>query len=384
MITTIFVADSDALEDGRLDAAISFDDYLQTYPRKGEGKVRIINLCNTDRYLSQGYYCSLLAEARHHSVVPSVRVINSLRGEGATLWVEGNEAVALRDAAPFITCMGEAEDATQRRIAARAFRSFPAPILHLTPVTETTGVRVRVRRANLSDLSSAEQDYCLSVFANVSQKHWQRSSKSRKHRWDLAILVDPTEPNPPSDEAALNRFMRAGKKLGIRAQTFTAADLPDLDLFDALFVRETTAIDHHTYRIAQEAENRGLVVIDDPDSILRCCNKVFLHDAFNYSHVSSLKTLMISSADAATEDRLVEELGLPFVLKMPEGSFSRGVFKIDTRETFRSVAGDLLKGSALLLAQEFLFTPFDWRIGVLNGRALYACRYYMARTHWQI
>src|SRR5690606_19840926 len=25
-----------------------------------------------------------------------------------------------------------------------------------------------------------------------------------------------------------------------------------------------------------------------------------------------------------------------------------------------------------------------WRIGVLDGRPLYACRYYMARGHWQI
>jgi glutathione synthase/RimK-type ligase-like ATP-grasp enzyme len=37
-----------------------------------------------------------------------------------------------------------------------------------------------------------------------------------------------------------------------------------------------------------------------------------------------------------------------------------------------------------VLAQEYLYTDFDWRIGVLNGRALYACRYYMARNHWQI
>jgi len=38
----------------------------------------------------------------------------------------------------------------------------------------------------------------------------------------------------------------------------------------------------------------------------------------------------------------------------------------------------------LLVAQEFVPTPFDWRIGVLDGQALYACRYYMARGHWQI
>ncbi|MCL4409680.1 MAG: RimK family alpha-L-glutamate ligase, partial [Gammaproteobacteria bacterium] len=34
--------------------------------------------------------------------------------------------------------------------------------------------------------------------------------------------------------------------------------------------------------------------------------------------------------------------------------------------------------------QEYLPTDFDWRIGVLNNRAIYACKYFMARNHWQI
>jgi glutathione synthase/RimK-type ligase-like ATP-grasp enzyme len=200
----------------------------------------------------------------------------------------------------------------------------------------------------------------------------------------MAILVNPEEAVPPSNEAALNRFIRAGKKLGIRAQTYSAATLPDLEHFDALFLRETTAIDHFSYRIAQEAEDRGLVVIDDPTSILRCCNKVYLHDAFNYSGVSSLRTLIISNTSKETQHQLQEELGLPFVLKMPEGSFSSGVFRIESMAEFERVATELFAGSALLLAQEYLYTPYDWRIGVLNGRALFACRYYMARNHWQI
>jgi glutathione synthase/RimK-type ligase-like ATP-grasp enzyme len=29
-------------------------------------------------------------------------------------------------------------------------------------------------------------------------------------------------------------------------------------------------------------------------------------------------------------------------------------------------------------------SDFDWRIGVLDGEPLYACKYFMARGHWQI
>ncbi|HVL76768.1 MAG TPA: RimK family alpha-L-glutamate ligase, partial [Noviherbaspirillum sp.] len=44
----------------------------------------------------------------------------------------------------------------------------------------------------------------------------------------------------------------------------------------------------------------------------------------------------------------------------------------------------MLQSSELLLAQEFLPTEFDWRIGVLDGRALFVCKYYMAPGHWQV
>ncbi len=40
--------------------------------------------------------------------------------------------------------------------------------------------------------------------------------------------------------------------------------------------------------------------------------------------------------------------------------------------------------SALVLAQEYLYTEFDWRVGVLNNRVIYACKYHMAKNHWQI
>lgn len=44
----------------------------------------------------------------------------------------------------------------------------------------------------------------------------------------------------------------------------------------------------------------------------------------------------------------------------------------------------LLNDSELIIGQQFLPTDFDWRIGVLDKKPLYACRYYMAKDHWQI
>ncbi|MFB0912895.1 MAG: carboxylate--amine ligase, partial [Glaciecola sp.] len=61
-----------------------------------------------------------------------------------------------------------------------------------------------------------------------------------------------------------------------------------------------------------------------------------------------------------------------------------GVFKVNDVEELKNKLEKMLHESALVLVQEYIFTEFDWRIGVLNGRPIYACRYHMARGHWQI
>ncbi len=60
------------------DHVITFEDYLSTEKEDAEHRVRIINLCRSYSYLSDGYYCSLLAEARGHHVIPSVKVLNDI------------------------------------------------------------------------------------------------------------------------------------------------------------------------------------------------------------------------------------------------------------------------------------------------------------------
>jgi glutathione synthase/RimK-type ligase-like ATP-grasp enzyme len=72
------------------------------------------------------------------------------------------------------------------------------------------------------------------------------------------------------------------------------------------------------------------------------------------------------------------------VVKIPDGSFSRGVHKVSSSEEFKRVADELFEETDLLLAQKFLPTEFDWRIGILSGEPLFACQYRMARGHWQI
>jgi len=80
----------------------------------------------------------------------------------------------------------------------------------------------------------------------------------------------------------------------------------------------------------------------------------------------------------------VAGLAFPLVLTIPDGSFSKGVVKVKNEDELQETLKELFKKSSLLLAQEYLYTDYDWRIGVLNNRAIYACKYFMVRDHWQI
>ncbi|MCB1753266.1 MAG: RimK-like ATPgrasp N-terminal domain-containing protein, partial [Gammaproteobacteria bacterium] len=50
-------------------------DYLTGGEYPAQRRLRVINLCRSYRYGRLGYYCSLLAEARGHRVIPQVRTI---------------------------------------------------------------------------------------------------------------------------------------------------------------------------------------------------------------------------------------------------------------------------------------------------------------------
>ncbi len=98
-------------------------------------------------------------------------------------------------------------------------------------------------------------------------------------------------------------------------------------------------------------------------------------------HIPTPKTMIVHKQNI---DQIEKELGLPCILKKPDSAFSMGVSKVETREELLKTIKSLLEDSDLVIAQEFLPTNFDWRIGVCDRRPLYACRYHMADEHWQI
>ncbi|MCH8543093.1 MAG: RimK family protein [Alcanivorax sp.] len=373
---------------------MSAQEYLDSRTSFPAGRVQVINLCRSYRYLSPGYYCSLLAEARGHRVLPSVRTVNDLSRKALYgLHFESFDAALdkamkkHRQDGERLTVkifFGQTEHAGLAELARQIFDQLPCPILQLEFRRRENWTVELVRPLGLQQLKGQEEDAFATALETFNARVWRKVGSRRKYRYDLAMLVNPDEAMPPSDKVALRKFVRAGAQLGINVETIGREDYPRLAEYDALFIRETTALDHHTYQFARKAEQEGMVVMDDPGSILRCTNKIYFAELMQGNKVAVPKTRFLFRDGPVDVAAMVADLGLPVVLKIPDGSFSRGITKADSPEALEAALGDYFRQSAVVLAQEFMYTDYDWRIGVLNNRPLFACQYFMSKGHWQI
>ncbi|MBX3249700.1 MAG: RimK family protein [Myxococcales bacterium] len=350
----------------------------------------VLNLSRRLGYQKIGYYVSLLADARGHRAWPDVTTIQDLKNRsvlrllGARLGpkAEAELSASGQSRCELVAFLGRCVDARWRETAAELFERVPAPCLEAVVARDGEGWRFEEISARaIGELSDPQRQNAERAARAFFRAPDAVNGHGESASFELAILVNPADPEPPSDKNALDRIVAAASRHGFRTTFITKDDYARLSQFDALFIRETTGVNHHTYRFARRAEADGLVVIDDPQSIFRCCNKVYLAEALRRARIATPPTLLV---DRGRLDRVAATLGLPVVLKAPDSAFSKGVFKADSEREIEVIARRLLERSDLIVAQGFVESRFDWRVGVLDGRALYVCRYYMAEGHWQV
>lgn len=352
-------------------------------------RAAVYNMCRRIGYGSVGYYVSLLAAARGHRPMPSVSTSQALghlpllRAASEELEDEIQHALAPLKREEFVLSIYFGRNMAKRydRLARALFNQFPAPILIARFQWERDEWRIAsLRLGNPSEVPEAHRQFAI----ESAEKYFERrhvAPKKSVFRYDLAILWSEDDPNPPSDERAIKRFIHAAARHGIHAEVIGPEDYGRIEEYDALFIRETTAVNHRTYRFATRAAAEGLVVIDDPEAIVRCTNKVYQAELFARHGIPSPRTHVMHEGNV---HELAERVGLPCVLKKPDGAFSLGVVKVSTAQEAQARLEELLEESELVVAQEFVRSDFDWRVGVLDRKALFLCRYHMARGHWQI
>ena len=377
-------------------AVISPRVYLSNDTWQRVETLRVINLCSSYADQSLGYYISLIAAARSHRITPDVVAIKDMASRATRKRLSERyseliqQAFADVEGTEFLFPIIFEQPLLPRnaQLAKLLSRSLGSPLL-----------KIRMRRtANGSNSSKWEigsikplglreaiktypeaMDQAVPAF--FSKRRFQ-NIKLPSYRYDLAILVNPEEENPPSCPKALDQIQQAAEKRGFYVERITARDRKRIPEFDALLIRETTAVDHHTYRISRDAVTEGLVVIDDPWSILRCANKIYLYERLARARVRQPKAWLFY---AGTDWRIAyPDLPFPLVIKRPEGCFSTGVFRVENETELDAMLATLFEEMDVVIGQEFLPSEFDWRIGVLNHQPLFACKYFMATGHWQV
>ena len=368
---------------------ISSQEYLTNPKFSLLKKARVFNLCKDYSYQSKGYYVSLLAEARGHLAIPTVKNIVDLKALKLVRIVSNEFDDTIQQSLKNIKSQeftlsiyfGQNVAQKYKELSALFYRHFQVPFLR---VTFNHTIKWNIQSIHVISEAEIPLEHIESVkeFANqyFSKKRYD-TPKLTKSDFDLAILVNPNDPAPPSNAKALKKFIDLAEKMNIYAEIIEPKDLSRLTSFDALFIRQSTEVNNEAYTFVRKAQQEGIAIIDYPDAILKCCNKVYMAEALNNANIATPKTIIVHKDN---RDFVLESIGLPCVLKAPDSTFSFGVKKATTEAEYNVLVTNMLKESDLIIAQEFCPSDYDWRIGILDDKPFFACKYYMAKGHWQI
>lgn len=377
------------IEGIKLVAARSYltDSYYAKLP-----KAKVFNLCRYYRYQSTGYYVSLLAAARGHKPLPDITTIQDFKSQ-TIIRIASDEldqciqkSLAHIRSKEFVISIYFGRNLAKQHdtLSQHLFQQFQSPFLRAFFVFNEKNEKWFLQNINpipASEIPAEHRPFVVDVAQGYFMGRRRIVKRRSQYHYDLAILYDPKEPEPPSDGRALKHLMHAAEALGMHTELIAKDDYGRLPEFDALFIRETTSVNHHTYRFSRRAAAKQLVVIDDPESILKCTNKVFLAELFEKNRVLAPQTVIVHKDNAR---EVADHLGLPCILKQPDSSFSQGVQKVEAVDDLRYQVSRLLEKSDLIIAQEYLPTDFDWRVGIFDRQPIFVCKYFMAKKHWQI
>lgn len=194
---------------------------------------------------------------------------------------------------------------------------------------------------------------------------------------NLGIFVDRKTLSNAEQLTALIRCRDVAEGMGHHVDFIFPVDINKIPHMDALFIRARTDPMNVTYVAARIAEFHGMPVIDDPRSIQICSDKVNMYSHLIKNNISLPKTIFLSKNDLTVErvTQMFDELGSPLILKEPSTSFSLRVEKVDDIAAFFKVARRFIRLSDWIVVQQFIQSRYDWRVGVLDGKLLYACKY---------
>jgi glutathione synthase/RimK-type ligase-like ATP-grasp enzyme len=193
----------------------------------------------------------------------------------------------------------------------------------------------------------------------------------------LGLFVDRQTLGNSEQLTALIRLRDSAEEMGHTVYFIFPTEIAKIAKMDGLFIRSRTDPLNISFVAAKMAELQGIPVIDDPRSIQVCSDKVNMYLHLMKAGVRIPDTVFVRKGELTEKAAgdVFRRLGTPLILKEPSTSFSLRVEKVESVPGFLKTGKRFIKLSDWIVAQRFIESNFDWRVGVLGGEPLYACQY---------
>ena len=149
---------------------VSADDYISAEPYQAMKNVKVLNLCKSYQYQSEGYYVSLLAEARGHKVLPEVFTIQDFRFPSIlrddsldfdTL-IQNTFKSEPYERVEFNVYFGITQSEDLNKLAQQLFQMVQAPSLRAVFSRKNKWVLQSIRPINLNEVPDADKPLLIS------------------------------------------------------------------------------------------------------------------------------------------------------------------------------------------------------------------------------
>ena len=190
-------------------------DYL-TNPGLFTGRrPNVINLARSYAYQSEGYYASLLAEARRHRVAPVVQSMVELQQKSLYAHALPELDAALQKDVEtgaiaverLLIAFTTAEVRGYERFSKLLFDWFRTPLIEasINPSGKPTIQALRIVSPN--KLKGEERRFFLAALDTHTGRRWTAPKAKTPAKWSLAVLTDQREDNPPSTALSERAFL---------------------------------------------------------------------------------------------------------------------------------------------------------------------------------
>src|SRR5690242_15291914 len=182
---------------------------------------KIFNLCKSYRYQSSGYYVSLLAEARGHKPLPKVGTMEDLQSQNLVRYLTEDLSPSIQE----VLVSGKADDLSlgiyfghcletrYDSLSQQLFERLQAPLLSARfQRHDNQWVLRSVHAMTPGDIPEDHREFAIQA-ASAYFSRPDRETKKFRPRFDLAILLDPNNSEPPSNAMALEKFRKAAEDL---------------------------------------------------------------------------------------------------------------------------------------------------------------------------